>query len=199
LVSQQVRANLVVPLLQGENLWGLLIANSCVAPRSWQPLEVDLLKHLATQLAIAIQQSELYQQIQAELNERKQSEAKIREQAALLDITADAILVLDLDQHILFWNQGAEQLYGWSDTEALARNASELLYSSLQPEETCTTIQTTVLRTGQWQGELRHVTKAGEEIVVDSRWTLMQEAGRPKSILVVNTDIRTTVSSRSAT
>lgn len=190
LARHQIRANLVVPIVQGKNLWGLLIANCCFAPRQWQPLELDLLRHLATQLTIAIQQSELYQQVQVELSERKQSEAKIREQAALLDITADAILVLDLDQQILFWNQGAEQLYGWSAVEALTRNASELLHDlSLEAEESQTTIQTAVLETGRWQGELHHVTKNGEGIVVDSRWTLMQEAGRPKSILVVNTDI----------
>ncbi len=93
----QVRANLIVPILQGsggeansrkgiemvdsetlscsdsslereENqnlLWGLLIAHHCSGPRSWQPFEIDLLKQLATQLAIAIQQAELYEQLQA--------------------------------------------------------------------------------------------------------------------------------------
>jgi len=189
LASQQIRANLVVPIVQGETLWGLLIAHCCFAPREWQLLEVNLLKHLATQLSIAIQQSELYQQVQAELSERKQSESKIREQAALLDITADAILVLDLNHQILFWNRGAEQLYGWSAAEALTINARELLDDSHQSEEIQTTIQTAVLETGRWQGELYHSTKNGEEIAVDSRWTLMQEGGRPKSFLVVNTDI----------
>ncbi|WP_199330496.1 PAS domain S-box protein [Microcoleus sp. FACHB-68] len=65
LLSQfQVKANLVVPVLQGENLWGLLIAHHCCAPRRWQQLEIDLLKSLAIQVGIAIQQSELYQQVQ---------------------------------------------------------------------------------------------------------------------------------------
>jgi len=60
----QIRANLVVPILQGEDLWGLLVANQCQEPRKWQPLEIDLLQQLATQVAIAIQQSELYQKLQ---------------------------------------------------------------------------------------------------------------------------------------
>uniref|UniRef100_B8HTH3 histidine kinase n=1 Tax=Cyanothece sp. (strain PCC 7425 / ATCC 29141) TaxID=395961 RepID=B8HTH3_CYAP4 len=58
----QVRANLVVPILQDEQLWGLLIAQQCSAPRQWQPWEVALLQQLATQAGIAIQQSQLYQQ-----------------------------------------------------------------------------------------------------------------------------------------
>ncbi len=64
LAQLQVRANLVVPILQGEHLWGLLIAHHCREPRQWQQFEIDLLKSLATQLAIAIQQSQLYKQRQ---------------------------------------------------------------------------------------------------------------------------------------
>lgn len=65
LMALQVRANLVVPILQGETLWGLLIAHQCYEPRYWQPLEVDLLKQLSTQVAIAIQQANLYHQLTA--------------------------------------------------------------------------------------------------------------------------------------
>jgi hypothetical protein len=54
LAQLQVRSTLVVPILQGEELWGLLVANHCRAPRQWQPLEIDLLTSLATQLALPI-------------------------------------------------------------------------------------------------------------------------------------------------
>jgi GAF domain-containing protein len=65
LLSQfQVRSNLVVPILQGEKLWGLLIAHQCDQPRQWQPHETELLEQLATQVGIAIGQSQLYQQTQ---------------------------------------------------------------------------------------------------------------------------------------
>lgn len=73
-----IRANLVVPILQGEHLWGLLCAYQCSGPRCWRTFEVDLLKQLATQVAIAIQQSELYQQVQTELAERKRVEEQIK-------------------------------------------------------------------------------------------------------------------------
>ena len=64
MASFQVRAHLVVPILEGEQLWGLLIAHQCSGPRQWQQLDVDLLKQLATQVAIAIHQSKLYQQLE---------------------------------------------------------------------------------------------------------------------------------------
>jgi PAS domain-containing protein len=92
---------------------GLLVANQCSSPRQWQQLEIDLLKHLATQVALAIQQSTLFEQVKTELNERKQAEEKISEQAALLDVATDAIFVCDLENKILLWNKGAERLYGW--------------------------------------------------------------------------------------
>ncbi len=78
LAQLQVRANLVVPILQEQQLWGLLVANHCSEPRHWQQLEINLLKQLATQVAIAIQQSTLFEQVQTELTERKRAEAEIK-------------------------------------------------------------------------------------------------------------------------
>jgi len=78
LVLYDIRASLVVPILQGEHLWGLLCAYHCSGPRRWRPFEVELLKQLATHMAIAIQQSELYQQVQSELAERKRAEEQIK-------------------------------------------------------------------------------------------------------------------------
>ncbi len=78
LAQFQTRANLVVSILQEEELWGLLVANHCSKPRQWQQLEINLLKQLATQVAIAIQQSELYHQAQTELTERKRAEEEIK-------------------------------------------------------------------------------------------------------------------------
>jgi PAS domain S-box-containing protein len=74
----QVQANLVVPIRQNDQLWGLLIAHHCTAPRQWQAAEIDLLKDLTTQLGTALKQAELYQQAQTELAERQQAEADLR-------------------------------------------------------------------------------------------------------------------------
>ena len=59
---------------------------------------------------------------------RRQAEEKIHEQAALLDLVQDAILVRDLNDRVLYWNKSAERLYGWISAEALGRDAAELLY-----------------------------------------------------------------------
>ncbi|BAY96784.1 multi-sensor hybrid histidine kinase [Tolypothrix tenuis PCC 7101] len=126
---------------------------------------------------------------QAALEERKLADATIREQAALLDITTDAILVRDLENKILFWNKGAEILYGWSAAEAKGKNASELLDND-EPQSDMEAALLEVINKGKWQGELTKLTKAGKEILVASRWSLVcDEQGKPKSILTVDTDI----------
>lgn len=126
--------------------------------------------------------------LEQEIQDRKRSEEKIRQQATLLDIATDAILVQDLDNQILFWNKGAERLYGWKADEAIGKNAMRLLYRGplCDLEDT----PTNLTQCGSWQGELRQVTKEGKELIVASRWTLVcDEQGHPKSILTVNTDI----------
>jgi PAS domain S-box-containing protein len=123
-----------------------------------------------------------------DITQRKQTEQKILEQAALLDIATDAILVQDLDNTISFWNKGAERLFGWKAEEAIGKNASTLLYK--EPLPFYQEIQARLMENGEWQGELHKVTKDGKNVTVASRWTLVRdEAFRPKSILVVNTDI----------
>lgn len=64
LASLQIRANLVVPILQGEKLWGLMGVHQCSSSRQWQQMQIDLLKQLATQVGIAIQQVQLYQKLE---------------------------------------------------------------------------------------------------------------------------------------
>lgn len=120
--------------------------------------------------------------------ERKRTEQKMAEQAALLDIATDAILVRDLDSNILFWNKGAERLYGWRAEEAIGQAASELLHKSAFSQ--FRQAQKHLIETGEWYGELNQVTQAGRSVVVASRWTLMRDKrGQPASILVVSTDI----------
>ena len=77
LAKFQVRANLVIPLLNGSDLWGLLCIHHCAAPRSWQPIEIDFIKHIAEQIGIAIQQATLYEKVQLELSVRWRAEESI--------------------------------------------------------------------------------------------------------------------------
>jgi PAS domain S-box-containing protein len=129
------------------------------------------------------------QRLEKEISERQQAEQKNRQQAALLNIATDAIIVNDWDNQISFWNQGAEHLYGWQATEAIGKNINQLLYRpEILPQ--LQNIRKSLVEHGCWQGELRQVTKQNQKIIVASRWTLMRDQdGQPKSILIVNTDI----------
>ncbi|MBO3457224.1 CBS domain-containing protein [Aetokthonos hydrillicola Thurmond2011] len=77
LAQFQVRANVVMPLLCGEELWGLLCIHQCATTRHWQQSEIDFTQQLSNQLAIAIQQANLYEQLHQELIERQQAEEKL--------------------------------------------------------------------------------------------------------------------------
>jgi PAS domain S-box-containing protein len=123
-----------------------------------------------------------------DITERKAAAQKIQEQAALLNIATDAIIVRDLASRIQFWNNGAESIYGWTAAEAIGIRAERLFCPDI-PLEAVSAFNT-VQQEGAWQGELRKLTKAGKEVIVESRWTLVRdEAGNPRSILSVDTDI----------
>jgi len=122
-----------------------------------------------------------------DITERKRDAEKIAEQAALLDKARDAILVRDLEGNILFWNNGAERVYGWSREEAVGHNVLELFYSTPGKFEE---VNAQTIRQGEWQGELQHLTKDKRELTIEARWTLIRDnEGKPKSILAINSDI----------
>lgn len=123
-----------------------------------------------------------------DISDIKLAAQKIREQAALIEISPDAIMVRDLDCRFLFWNQGAERIYGWVTDEILGRNSGELLFRQ-QSSQLEIPLQK-VIETGEWQGELNKITKSGQEIQVSSRWKLLlNQAGEPDAILTIDRDI----------
>jgi PAS domain S-box-containing protein len=129
-----------------------------------------------------------YIAIRSDITERKRAEEQIKEQAALLDQAQDAILVRDLDQNILFWNKGAEKIYGWSTEEVIGKNAGEILFKDRSAQ--FDTARQAIIQNGEWKGEMHQVRRDGTEITVESRWTLVRdEKGQPKSILIINTDV----------
>ena len=124
-----------------------------------------------------------------DITERKQAENKLKEQAALLDIASDAILAKELDGRIVYWNKGAERLYGWSAEEVKGKKTFELLYT----EEHLAAGQEAlreVTEKGEWRGELHQKTKDGKKLIVEARWTLIRDdKGKPKGVLSVKSDI----------
>jgi PAS domain S-box-containing protein len=124
----------------------------------------------------------------SEISERVRSEKALREQAALLDLARDAIMVRGLDGTIRYWNHGAEEMYGYSRQQAIGRVSHELL-STVFPQP-LTEIEALVLSGGRWDGELGHTTRNGTRIDVSSQWVLQHDKdGFASGVLEINNDI----------
>ncbi len=121
----QVRAKMMVPILQDDRLWGLLVAQHCQSPRHWGPVEIELQQQLATQIAIAIQQANLYQQSQAELAERQRAETALQQ------------LNQQLEQRV---QERTESLHYQAMRERLLRLIIQDIHRSLDLKETLATV-----------------------------------------------------------
>jgi PAS domain S-box-containing protein len=122
-----------------------------------------------------------------DITERRRAEERVREQADIINLAHDAIVVHDLQGKIQLWNQGAERLYGWTAPEVAGRNVDEICYDQLRPFHAA---GVDLGKKGKWSGELQHRCKDGSTVTVDSRWTLVRDdKGEPKSVLSINTDI----------
>lgn len=89
----QIRANLVVPLLQGQKLWGLLCINQCSATREWQATEIEFVSQIANHLGVALKHAELLAELQAEVLERQQVQQAVQSlnqglQRAIIELQA---------------------------------------------------------------------------------------------------------------
>lgn len=146
---------------------------------AYEHLEITVLERTAELIAANAK-------LKQEASEHQQAEEN-RDQAAMTEMITDAIFIQDLEQQITFWNQGAECLYGWDTTDILGQSAA--LVFPIDDPALATGIKQT-LKQGTWQTRLNQVTRLGDLIQVESRWTLMQDKlGQPQSILVINTKI----------
>ncbi|UUZ72395.1 PAS domain S-box protein [Polaromonas sp. P1(28)-8] len=151
--------------------------------------EVSLLQELADNLAFGIVS------LRARLERRRSEElvrqtaAKMREQASLLDRAQDAIMVRNLDRTLRYWNKGAERLYGWTAEEVLGKTMDEFMYRS--PQVLISAMNRTLANHGEWTGELEQVARDGSTVYIEARWTVVRdEHGQVNGVLGINTDIR---------
>jgi PAS domain S-box-containing protein len=219
-----VQAKLVVPIIQENRqvscspyLWGLLIAHQCDRPRTWEAWEVELMQQLATQVAIAIQQSELHQQLQdlnnqlelrveqrtaeiatvnaalrAEITERQRTEVKLRHTNHTLQtlITASprAIFTLDREGLIKIWNPAAEQMFGWTENEVINRPNPIALDEPLEDHSTLR--NNVMIGTTYTRVELRRSKKDGTPIdIIFSAAPLQNSEGQIDGLVAVIADI----------
>ncbi|KGF73643.1 hypothetical protein DO97_15120 [Neosynechococcus sphagnicola sy1] len=132
--QMQVRAKLMVPILQDDHLWGLLIAHHCRSPRHWETLELDLQQQLALSIQIAIQQASLYRQSQLELAERQRAEMALQQ------------LNQELEQRV---QERTQILQQQTEQERLLRLIIQNIHRSLDLEEVLTAVLTETRQTFQ--------------------------------------------------
>lgn len=122
------------------------------------------------------------------LSEIQQNGQRLVEQARLLDLSTDAVIVRDLEGVIEFWNTGAEELYGWRREEAVGHKKADLLKTEFpEPPEQITEKLT---HDGRWAGDLVQTTRDGRRIYVSTRWVLDRDPdGKPRAVLITDNDI----------
>jgi PAS domain S-box-containing protein len=126
-----------------------------------------------------------------DITERKQRDAELAKQAGLLDLSFNAVIVRDAEDRVVYWNKGAEELYGWTRDEALGQ-ITHTLFQTEFPEP-LNAIVAHLRREGRWQGELEHTRKNGTHLTALSRWALTTDPQTNlQSILEANIDITQT-------
>jgi PAS domain S-box-containing protein len=124
--------------------------------------------------------------IARDITQQKEREELAQRQAQLLDQAHEPILVRDPHDRIVYWNKGAERLYGWTAGEAMGRISHELLQTTFR--EPVGEITQQLERDGHWEGEIIHRTRTGQRVVVLSRW--IRELGVAEShVMETNVDM----------
>ncbi len=127
------------------------------------------------------------QALRSSITDARAREAKLEQQAQLLDQAQDAIFVTDMAGTVSFWNQGAERLYGWTPRDAVGTRADTLLSDDADQFNAA---MAHAFEHGEWTGELHQHSRDRKQLTVEARWTLVHDAGgAPQSILCINTDI----------
>jgi PAS domain S-box-containing protein len=123
-----------------------------------------------------------------DIDNRKRTILELEQQARVLDLANDAIVIVDAAGKVTFWNRGAERLYGWTREEVMGRVVPDLLRTEFpQPLQA---IEAAVVSQGHWQGELKHTTKSGEQLLIASRWNLyVDEHGKRLGTFEINRDV----------
>ncbi len=142
----------------------------------------------AVLIAVTRQMRMAQRRFKRESVERAKAEEELRKRAQLIDLAPAGTIVRKLEGTIVFWSDGAERLYGWTRGEAIGRRTHDLLQTEF-PED-LQKIVASLQRGGKWSGELRHKTKDGRTVIVESHWLgQLGPGGQVLELLESNIDI----------
>ena len=197
----QVKANIVVPILLREavtlehpKLWGLFIAHHCRGFRQWQESELALLDDLSVQLAIAIQQNQLYCQAQDEIQERQQAERQLQQERnfakAIMNAAGALVMVSDPTGRIVQFNNTCQRLSGYTLQEALGRQVSDFLVPAEEIDSVKTVVTTALAGNVNDVNENHWLTKTGERrLIAWHNSLLLDTAGQVEYLVGTGIDI----------
>ncbi|HEY9642236.1 MAG TPA: PAS domain S-box protein, partial [Coleofasciculaceae cyanobacterium] len=190
----QARAYAIAPIFVGESLWGLFAIYQNAAPYHWEAWEIELLQQIASQLAIAIQQAELYNQLQVELQERQQTEAVLQEaerrwRSLLVNVQ---LIVVGLDQvgNINYVNPFFLSLTGYSESEVLGKNWFENFLPPAHQESIQVVFSEVLTQNAHPYYQNSILTQSGEERFIAWNNTTLQDAdGTAIGMISIGEDI----------
>jgi PAS domain S-box-containing protein len=129
-----------------------------------------------------------YSKVSRDITQQRKAEQALRDQARIMDLVNDAIFLRDLDDRVVYWNKGAEKVYGFKQEEALGRVTHDLLKTKFPrplPE-----IRAKLLSEDHWEGEIEHCCHDGRALLAASSWTLQRDSkDQPVAIIELNYDI----------
>ncbi|HET7440534.1 MAG TPA: response regulator [Terriglobales bacterium] len=150
--------------------------------------ELELAERKRVEEALKNAQNELEIRVEHRTAELAKATEAVREQAQLLELANDAVIVRDMQNKITSWNLGAQKTYGWSAQEVLGKVTHKILDTKFP--EALEAVQRQLFETGSWEGELEHLCKDGSRITVESRWVPQYDKqGQPVRILEINRDL----------
>jgi PAS domain S-box-containing protein len=107
--------------------------------------------------------------------QRKRSEKSLRLQHKLIEAAVESVMISDAEHHLIYWNRGAEKLYGWAEHEAIGKSPGILLGSEYP--EPLENIRHQLKESGRWHGRLVRRSKNGNTVITESAWALDAQTG----------------------
>lgn len=194
LESLQVKSYLVVPILINHHLWGLLVAHHCTQPRSWAGPNLELLDRLSTQLAIAIQQGQLYHQAQVEIQERQQAELNLQQERnfanAIVNAAGALVVVSNATGRIVQFNQTCQRVTGYTLEEVQGRRVWDFLIPPEERDQIRHLIEDVLTVNSQGISENCWLTKTGERrLIAWTNSTLLDTQGQVEYMIGTGIDV----------